>query len=317
MRKTLDLIKEAIAIERDALEKLPLQQTCDFDALIDAILKSTGRVVVTGIGKSGIIGKKISTTFASTGTPSLFLHPVEALHGDLGMLSNQDIFLMISYSGETEEILRLIPHVKYNRSRIISMTGNPQSSLAKHSDFHINIHVEKEACPLRLAPTSSTTATLVMGDALSAALIQKRGFKEENFARLHPGGRLGKMLLTYVQDVMRRSPLPLIPENTPFSEVVNKITEFELGVALVTDKNSKLMGIITDGDLRRALELNQRCFELMAHEFMNRKPKTARAGDNLFEAEKRMNENKITSLVVIDEERKPIGLLHIHSLANA
>jgi arabinose-5-phosphate isomerase len=192
MRKTFDLIKEAIEIEKEALERLPLQQTCDFDALIDMILKSSGRVVVTGIGKSGIIGKKISTTFASTGTPSLFLHPVEALHGDLGMLSEQDIFLMISYSGETEEILRLIPHAKNNGSKIISMTGNPQSSLARHSDFHINIHVDKEACPLRLAPTSSTTATLVMGDALSAALIQKRGFKEEKLCQTSPRRPSGK-----------------------------------------------------------------------------------------------------------------------------
>lgn len=314
MQRSFDIIKDVISVERDAIDRLQHQQTCDFDLLVGAIVSSKGRVVVTGIGKSGIIGKKISTHLASTGTPSFFLHPVEALHGDLGMLTSDDLALILSYSGESEEILRLVPFLREKPCKIISMTGSPTSSLAKHSDFHINIHVEKEACPLRLAPTSSTTAALVMGDALASALVFRRGFKEENFARLHPGGRLGKMLLTNVEDVMHRLPLPLVTEECVFDEVVRVMTAHSLGTAIVTRKDGRLAGVVTDGDLRRALEDREKCFKKTAGEFMSRNPKSITGMDNLFKAESLFKEYKITGLVVTDPQQKPVGFLHIHNL---
>lgn len=314
MESTLDIIRNVIELEAESVRKLANNLNCNFDALINTILKSKGRLVISGLGKSGIIAKKMATTFASTGTPSFFVHSVEALHGDLGMLSPEDVVLLISYSGETEEVLKLIPFLKENRNVIVSMTGEPDSMLARHSDFHINVHVDREACPLMLAPTSSTTATLVMGDALAAALISRRGFKEENFGRLHPGGRLGKALLTKVADVMSRRDLPLVREGTAFSEVIHIMTRRAMGIAVVIGEDQSLAGVITDGDLRRAMERGNSAFDLPANRIMSRKPKTISPDQNLFEAQKLLNDHLITGLVVIDTKNKPIGIVHIHNV---
>ena len=267
------LAQEVFEIESKEIANLSKRLTDDFEKAINAILQSSGKLIVSGMGKSGIIGKKIAATLASTGTPSFFLHPGEAYHGDLGMIEENDIVLLISNSGETDEVLKLIPFLKYQKNCTISMSGNDDSTLAKNTNYHLNIAVDKEACPLFLAPTSSTTATLVMGDALAVTLMKLRDFKEENFAKFHPGGSLGRRLLTTVGDVMKKKNLPIISSQATIKEVIQKISEGKLGLVVIID-NNKIIGIITDGDIRRTMESREKdFFNLKAEDLMSIHPK--------------------------------------------
>ena len=278
------LAQEVFEIEAKEIANLSHRLTDDFEKSINAILESSGKLIVSGMGKSGIIGKKIAATLASTGTPSFFLHPGEAYHGDLGMIEENDIVLLISNSGETDEVLKLIPFLKHQKNCTISMSGNNDSTLAKNTNYHLNIAVEKEACPLFLAPTSSTTATLVMGDALAVTLMKLRDFKEENFAKFHPGGSLGRRLLTTVGDVMKKHELPITNSNATIKEVIQRITEGKLGLVVVTDKNG-INGVITDGDIRRAMESREKeFFGLLAKNLMSLHPKVIDESEKLITA---------------------------------
>ncbi len=303
MSNIIEQAKKVFDIESKAIKNLENLLTEDFEKAINCILNSKGRLVITGMGKSGHIGVKISATLASTGTPSFFMHPAEAIHGDLGMLTSDDIVLAISNSGESEEVVRIIPLVKRMGITLIGMAGNPNSSLGKGSDFFLNIFVEEEACPLQLAPTSSTTATLAMGDALSVALMNERNFKPEDFAMFHPGGSLGRKLLTKVKDIMHSKNLPIIKKESPFDEIINVITKGRLGLSIVLE-GEKVVGIITDGDLRRALgETTKLRFELIANDIMTQNPKSISSEKMAIEAEEFMIEHKINDLLVIDDEK--------------
>lgn len=305
--------KEVFSIEAKCLADLGRQLDADFDEAVETILRSKGRVIVTGVGKSGLIGRKISATLASTGTSSLFMHPVEAFHGDLGMVRKEDVVIGISYSGETEELLKLLPFMKGNKIRFIGISGNPKSTLAQHSDFHLNVKVYKEACPLELAPTSSTTATLAMGDALAVALMKARDFQPEDFAQFHPGGSLGRKLLTTVEHTMFKSKLPVVKPNDSIKTVINTMSSGRLGMAVVVDKD-KIAGVITDGDLRRAMDqYTEELFTKKASEIMTRQPKTIAKTMMMAEAEELMNKHKITSLLVADKG-KLAGIVQIYSI---
>ncbi|HIP62416.1 MAG TPA: KpsF/GutQ family sugar-phosphate isomerase [Sulfurovum sp.] len=311
---TISIAKEVFQIESNAIKQLSKQLTQDFDNSISAIQSSRGKLIVSGMGKSGIIGKKIAATFASTGTPSFFLHPGEAYHGDLGMIEADDILLLISYSGETDEVLRLIPFLKEQNNTIISMSGDPTSTLATNSDFHLNIAVEKEACPLYLAPTSSTTATLVMGDALAVALMRAQNFDNEHFARFHPGGTLGRRLLTRVKDIMRTKNLPICQSNTSIKEIIAQITAGKLGLVVVMN-GEEIQGVITDGDIRRAMEdYEDRFFQINASELLAKDPKTIDQSSKLTEASNMMTENKINSLLVTDSKENLVGIIQMYDL---
>ena len=295
------LAQEVFEIEAKEIANLSSRLTADFEHAIHAILQSSGKLIVSGMGKSGIIGKKIAATLASTGTPSFFLHPGEAYHGDLGMIEENDIVLLISNSGETDEVLKLIPFLKHQKNCTISMSGNEESTLAKNTKYHLNIAVDNEACPLFLAPTSSTTATLVMGDAIAVTLMKLRDFKEENFAKFHPGGSLGRRLLTTVGDVMRSQGLPIINSNATIKEVIQRITEGKLGLVVVLDEEHGIRGIITDGDIRRAMESREKeFFDLFAKDLMSLDPKLIDANEKLITASSMMSENKINSLLVVN-----------------
>lgn len=292
---------ETILLEAKAIENLVTLLTDDFDNAVKAILSCEGKVIVTGMGKSGIIGRKIAATLASTGTPAFFLHPGEAYHGDLGMIEPKDIVLAITNSGQTDEVLKLIPFIKSRGNMLIAMTGNPGSLLAKNADLHLNIAVPSEACPMNLAPTSSTTAMLVMGDALAVALMDERDFKPEDFAVYHPGGSLGRRLLTRVSDVMRCD-IPTISENTPLGDVIIAISEARLGIAAVTYEG-KLLGVITDGDIRRAMaKYKSDFFDKKAKEIMSGNPKTISPDERVSTAEKIMHENRIHSIIVTNKD---------------
>src|SRR6201994_2899316 len=247
-----DIAKRVFDIEIESLKHVAASINDDFTHVVEAILQSKGKLIVAGVGKSGLIGKKIAATLASTGTPSFFLHPGEAFHGDLGMVGADDMVILISYSGETDEVLKLIPFLEWNKNTIIAITGNPNSTVAKNSHYHLNICIQQEACPLALAPTSSTTAAFVIGDALAVALMESRQFQHEDFARFHPGGSLGRKLLVRVKDLMRTDNLPFIDDNASFTEVLLRMSEGRLGMVIVGDAGH-VHGIITDGDLRRAL----------------------------------------------------------------
>ena len=311
---TISIAKEVFQIESNTIKQLSKQLTQDFDNSISAIQSSRGKLIVSGMGKSGIIGKKIAATFASTGTPSFFLHPGEAYHGDLGMIEADDVLLLISYSGETDEVLRLIPFLKEQNNTIISMSGDPTSTLATNSDFHLNIAVEKEACPLYLAPTSSTTATLVMGDALAVALMRAQNFDNEHFARFHPGGTLGRRLLTRVKDIMRTKNLPICQSNTSIKEIITQITAGKLGLVVVMN-GEEIQGVITDGDIRRAMEdYEDRFFQINASELLGKDPKTIDQSSKLTEASNMMTENKINSLLVTDSKENLVGIIQMYDL---
>ena len=300
--------------EAAAVRNLSNLLTDDFAKAVEAILKCTGKVVVTGMGKSGIIGKKIAATLASTGTPSFFLHPGEAYHGDLGMISSNDIVLAIANSGQTDEILRLIPFMQNNGNTIIAMTGNPESTLAKNAHLNLNIAVEREACPLNLAPTSSTTAMLVMGDALAIALMKVRGFRAEDYAVFHPGGSLGRRLLTRVKDVMRKDAL-CVPKTMTLGDVIIAISDARLGIAAVVE-DGKLIGVITDGDVRRAMaKYKERFFSIQAEEIMSRTPKTISPEARITAAEGMMRVHKIHSIIVTDDNSAVVGVVEFFNVS--
>jgi len=308
------LAQEVFEIESKEIANLSKRLTDDFEKGINAILQSSGKLIVSGMGKSGIIGKKIAATLASTGTPSFFLHPGEAYHGDLGMIEENDIVLLISNSGETDEVLKLIPFLKHQKNCTISMSGNHDSTLAKNTNYHLNIAVDKEACPLFLAPTSSTTATLVMGDALAVTLMKLRDFKEENFAKFHPGGSLGRRLLTTVGDVMKKKNLPIISSQAAIKEVIQRISEGKLGLVVIID-NNKIIGIITDGDIRRTMESREKdFFNLKAEDLMSNLPKLIYDTDKLISASNIMSRHKINSLLVVNESNDLVGVVQVYDL---
>jgi len=308
------LAQEVFEIESKEIANLSKRLTDDFEKTINAIIQSSGKLIVSGMGKSGIIGKKIAATLASTGTPSFFLHPGEAYHGDLGMIEENDIVLLISNSGETDEVLKLIPFLKHQKNCTISMSGNDDSTLAKNTNYHLNIAVDKEACPLFLAPTSSTTAALVMGDALAVTLMKLRDFKEENFAKFHPGGSLGRRLLTTVGDVMKKKNLPIISSQATIKEVIQRISEGMLGLVVIID-NNKIIGIITDGDIRRAMESREKdFFNLKAEDLMSNHPKLIYETDKLISASNIMSQHKINSLLVVNESNDLVGVVQVYDL---
>lgn len=300
--------------EADAVRRLSSLLTDDFDGAVSAILACTGKVVVTGMGKSGLIGKKIAATLASTGTPAFFLHPGEAYHGDLGMISRNDVVLAMANSGQTDEILKLIPFLQNNGNVVIAMTGNPESTLAKNAHYHLNINVEREACPMNLAPTSSTTTMLVMGDALAIALIRERNFQPEDYAVFHPGGSLGRRLLTRVRDVMRRD-IPCLSPNLTLGDVIIAISDARLGIAAIVE-DGKLCGVITDGDVRRAMaRYKENFFNIRAEEIMSRSPKTIAPEARITAAEEMMRLNKIHSVVVAGDEGEVIGVVEFFNVS--
>ncbi|WP_229238103.1 KpsF/GutQ family sugar-phosphate isomerase [Campylobacter volucris] len=312
---SIKIAKEVFEIESKAILDLIHNLNEDFNKSISLILSIKGRCVVSGIGKSGHIGAKIAATLASTGTPSFFMHPGEALHGDLGMLTSEDVLLAISNSGESEELLKLIPVVKRRNIPLIVMSGKKNSTLAKQADVFLDISVEKEACPLQLAPMSSTTATLVMGDALAAALMKARNFKPDDFALFHPGGSLGKKLLTKVEDLMVKDNLPIVSLNTNFSDLIDVMTSGKLGLCIVLE-NEKLVGIITDGDLRRALKSNDKPrFDFKASEIMSANPKVIDAKAMATQAEELMLKHKIKEIVV-SENDKIVGIIQLYAIGN-
>ena len=298
---SIEKAKEVIQIEIDGLAFMSTRLDSNFSQAIDGIIKTNGRTIICGMGKSGIIGKKIAASFASTGTPSFFMHPGEAFHGDLGMVKPEDVFIAISNSGETDEVLKLLPFLKDNGNFIIGITGNTQSTLAQNSHCHLDISVPKEACPLQLAPTSSTTATLVMGDALTVALMENRDFQPENFARFHPGGSLGRRLLGKVEDEMHSESLPLINSDTSFTEVVHAISQGKLGIAIVKFDNR--YGIITDGDIRRAMETKHKgAFDLIASDIATSTPLTISVKSRIHESIDLMESKKVNTLLVMHND---------------
>jgi arabinose-5-phosphate isomerase len=306
--------KEVFEIEAEAITLLSQRVDDVFPKIVKAILNCEGRVIVCGMGKSGIIGRKISCTLASTGTPSFFMHPAEAFHGDLGMIKKEDILLLISYSGETEEILKIIPFLKSNSNPIISMTGNPNSTIANSSDYHLNVSVKREACPLKIAPTTSTTVALVMGDAITVALMRERGFKTEDYARFHPGGSVGRRLLTTVEDAMVKNNLPTVTKVACMKDIIGVMTSGRQGVAVVVDKQQRVTGVISDGDLRRALNRYENVFKLKAEDIMTKDPKTVSKDLKLYEAEKIFNRYEIITLIVADDDDKLLGLLQLYDI---
>lgn len=300
--------------ESEAIADLAALLTVDFEDSVRAILAGKGKVIVTGMGKSGLIGRKIAATLSSTGTPSFFLHPGEAYHGDLGMIEKGDIVLALSNSGQTDEVLKIIPYLQDNGNTVIAMTGNPDSTLARNSTYHLNVAVKHEACPLSLAPTSSTTAQLAMGDALAVALMHQREFKAEDFARFHPGGSLGRRLLTRVGDVMRKDNLPIVPPSAKLSDVIIVISDARLGVAVVME-DSKILGLVTDGDVRRAmLKYHNDFFDITVDRIMTRTPKMVKATDRLTVAEEIMHRHKIHSLIVTGDKDELEGIVELYDL---
>ncbi len=310
--KILKEAKRVLIEEATALNKLAEKLNENFERAVKILLNTKGRVVLTGIGKSGLICKKIAATLSSTGTPAFFLHPSDAAHGDLGMLKGEDTVIAISNSGETAELLNIIPIIKSFGIPIIAITNNLNSSLARLSDVTLLLHVDKEVCPLNLAPTTSTTATLALGDALAVVLMKIKGFKDEDFAKFHPGGKLG-IRLSKVKDIMRTGKeIPIVSPQTPLKEVILEMSSKKLGSTLVMDKN-RLIGIITDGDLRRAMEKNVN-FETKAEEIMTKNPKTIEEDTFAEKAIEKMEKYKITVLPVVDEKGNLKGILHLHDI---
>ncbi|MBI4715824.1 MAG: KpsF/GutQ family sugar-phosphate isomerase [Nitrospirae bacterium] len=311
----LETGKRVLEIEARAIEDLIRRMDRNFTDAVDLLFRCEGRVVVTGMGKSGLIGKKISATLASTGTPSFFLHPAEGIHGDLGMVMRKDVILALSNSGETEEILALLPTFKRMDLKILSLTGRPSSTLARSSNVTLDVGVKEEACPMNLVPTASTTATLAMGDALAVALLDHRGFKAEDFAFFHPGGTLGRRLLLRVEDVMHRGDeVPKVSVETLMKDAIVEITSKKMGVTTVADGEGRLAGILTDGDLRRLLETERDIFTLKAGAAMTPRPKVIYREALAAEAIQRMEAHAITSLVVVDRDERIEGIVHLHDL---
>lgn len=312
----VDVARKVLKAEAEAVLGLIERLNSDFEKAVDMIYSSKGRVVVTGMGKSGLVGKKIAATLASTGTPAFFLHPAEASHGDLGMVTERDIIIAISNSGETGELIGLIPFLKRFGIKLISMTGNPRSTLAKASDIALDISVKEEACPMGIVPTASTTATMAMGDAVAVALLMKRGLNEKDFAFFHPGGSIGKKFFIKVSDLMHTGDrLPVVSLDTPMSKAVIEMSSKRLGHAIVLDKNGRVSGIMTDGDVRRGLEKwGGKLFDLTAKKIMTRKPKTISGEELAVKALSVMEGSSITALIVSDEKGIPAGIIHLHDI---
>lgn len=318
--KALDRLKEvrAYAIqclkdEAEALIDLIPQLDENFDRAVEMMYRCRGKIIVTGVGKSGNIGAKIAATLSSTGTPAFFINPLDAYHGDLGVMTPDDIVLALSNSGQTDELLRFIPMVLHMHVPIIGMSGNPNSLLAKYSNVHIKVWVKKEACPLNLAPTSSTTAVLAVGDALAVALMQVRDFRPKDFAQFHPGGELGKRLLTTAEDVMRSNELPVIPQNMHLGEAIIHVSKGKLGLGVALTDN-KVTGLITDGDIRRAMERWQaHFFDKTVSDIMTRKPKSVSPSTKITEIQRMMHEYKIHTVLVVDGENHLLGVVDHYS----
>lgn len=310
----LDVAKDALQTEADALMRIKSDIGEEFVRAVETILESNGKVIMTGMGKSGLVAKKIAATLASTGTPSFYMHPGEAFHGDLGMISKGDVVIALSYSGETDEVLKIVPFIHDNGNTLISMTGNCNSSLAKNSDIHLDVKVEREACILHLAPTTSTTAQLAMGDALACSLMKMRNFTSMDYARLHPGGSLGRRLLMTVGNVMHRTELPVVDESCSATEMIQRISQGGLGLIVIC-RDSEILGIVTDGDVRRAMESRQaEFFNIHPMDIASLKPKMIRPEEKLIEAEKMMTRNKINSLLVVDENKHLVGVIQIYDI---
>jgi arabinose-5-phosphate isomerase len=314
----LDLARETLEIEARAVQRMSSRLSDDFATACRLCMATTGRVVVTGMGKSGHIASKIAATLASTGTPAFFMHPAEASHGDLGMITNQDLLLAISYSGESVEIITFLPLIKRLGAKLVTMTGNPDSTLANAADVHLDVGVTEEACPLNLAPTASTTATLAMGDALAVALLKYRGFTAEDFARSHPSGALGKRLLLRVSDVMRSGDeVPAVSTNVSLRDGLMEMTQKGLGMTAIVNKDHRIVGIFTDGDLRRALDEGADVHETKMSDVMHTGCKTTSPDILAAEAVHILEENQITSLLVADDEQRLVGALNVHDLFRA
>ena len=311
----LALATEVVEIEARAVDNLKNRLDGDFIAACELCMGTEGRVVVTGMGKSGHVSNKIAATLASTGTPAFFMHPAEASHGDVGMITQHDTLLAVSYSGETAEVITILPIVKRMGAKLLSMTGNPKSTLAKNADVHLDISVSEEACPLNLAPTASTTATLAMGDALAVALLKKRGFTADDFARSHPSGNLGKRLLLRVSDVMRTGErVPAVTADVTLRDALFEMTDKGLGMTAIVDAANSILGIYTDGDLRRTLDAGADVRTTLIRDVMHTNCKTTHADVLAAEALRILEENKITSLLVSDDGGTLIGALNIHDL---
>jgi arabinose-5-phosphate isomerase len=319
---SIDQAKRVLRIEADAISRLIDRLDDGFDRAVEMLLDCRGRVVVTGMGKSGHIANKIAATLASTGTPALFLHPAEGIHGDLGMVTKGDVVIALSNSGETEELARMLPSLKRIGIKIIALTGNRDSTLAKNSDVVIDVGVKEEACPLGLAPTASTTATLAMGDALAVVLLDRRGFKAEDFASCHPGGALGKRLLLRVRDVMHTGDaVPRVSDDTLIKDAIYEISSKKMGITAVVDGSGRLLGVISDGDLRRWMERTEKTGENLltkkAGDIMTAGPKVIGKDALAAEAVAIMENSSITCLLILDEASRPEGVVHLHDLLKA
>ena len=313
-----DTAKEVLKIEADAITRLVsrLDET-EFNRAIDLMLNCKGRIIVSGMGKSGLVGKKIAATLSSLGTPSYFLHPAESTHGDSGVVTREDIMIAISNSGETQELLNLLPLIKRFNLPLIAMCGKFNSTLGNAADVKIDISVEKEACPMNKAPTASSTATLAMGDAIAICLLEKRGFTEEDFLIFHPSGALGKSLLYKVSDLMKCENLPIANENDDFLNTLEVVTSHKLGLALIVNENNSLTGILTDGDIRRSLLKYKTVTDLKVKDAMTKSPKTVKKESYAAGALHIMEKYSITALPIVDEKSQPVGIIHIHDLLKA
>lgn len=310
----LNIARRVLQAEVDAIQHVKESLNETFTAAVETILACEGKVILTGIGKSGIIAKKIAATLASTGTPSFFLNPSEAFHGDLGMISKEDIIIALSYSGETDEVLKIVPFLHENGNKLIAITGNADSALAKNADINLDTRVEREECVLHLAPTSSTTAQLALGDALACALMKVRNFSAQDFARLHPGGSLGRRLLMTVGQIMRKYDLPVVSEEATAVEMIHAISRGGLGL-IVVQRGHEILGIITDGDIRRAMEARQaKFFDIRPMDIATREPKTIHPDSKLIEAERSMTQHKVNSLLVVDDAEHLVGVIQIYDI---
>ncbi|MCF6201263.1 MAG: KpsF/GutQ family sugar-phosphate isomerase [Hydrogenimonas sp.] len=314
----VEAAKEVLRTEAKTLLDAAERVGDEFAEAVDLIYSVKGKCIVTGVGKSGLVGAKIAATLASTGTSSFFIHPTEALHGDLGMIGPEDLVIAISYSGESEELIKIVPHIKRFDIPLIAMAGRGDSTLARYGDVFISIGVEKEACPLGAAPTSSTTLTMAMGDALAVALMKRRNFRAEDFASFHPGGSLGKRLFVKIEDLMRRENLPVISEDAPLKEAIVVMSEGRLGNVLIEDSDGRLLAVLSDGDVRRALMDEEFSLESKAIKYANRNPKTCQNMRMLASEALEMIENhKIQMLPIVDENMAVKGVLHLHDLVEA
>lgn len=312
------IVKDLLLTEAREIEKAAQKISFDIKKAVDLITSSKGKLIITGVGKSGLVGTKIAATLASTGTSSFFLHPTEAMHGDLGMIGKEDIVLGISYSGESEELVQILPHLKRFNIPLIAMARNENSTLAKYSNVFIDINVEKEGCPLDVAPMSSTTLTMAMGDALAVCLMKKRNFQKKDFASFHPGGSLGKQLFVKVDDLLRRDNLPIVSRETKLKDAILEMSEGRLGSVIITDDRNKVVGLLSDGDLRRALMNEDFTIDCKVEELASKNPKILKNKDLLAsDALQVIEDYKIQLLIVTDEEDKLIGVLHIHDLIEA